>query len=220
VENNINSLYSPKGPVIGPLVVAGVLVKDDSMYRKLNVRDSKKVSPDRRRYLSRKIKELSEDFEIITIPAADIDTMRKTMSLNEIEVYAFSKIINRLKPDTCYVDSADVNAQRFGDTLHANASYQVEIISQHKADERYPVVSAASIIAKVHRDTEVWNIEKELNKKLQLPLGSGYPSDPITITFLETWMKHFGSLPPYTRLSWKTAQTMTQKMKTKRLDEF
>ena len=190
------------------------------MYKKLNVRDSKKLSPDRRRYLSRKIKELSDDFEIITIPAADIDTMRKTMTLNEIEVNAFSKIINRLKPDTCYVDSADVNAKRFGDTLQEKATYQVEIISRHKADELYPVVSAASIIAKHHRDAEVWNIAKELEKKVQLPLGSGYPADPITIRFLETWMKHYGSLPPHTRHSWKTAENMLKKKKIKRLDDF
>ena len=154
------------------------------------------------------------------ISAKDIDDMRKVMTLNEIEVNVFSKIIDKLRPDICYVDSADVDDKRFGRNILSRLSFKPEIISRHKADEIYPIVGAASILAKTRRDNEVRGIEQELRKKLDLPLGSGYPADPVTQKFLKTWVKTFGELPPYTRLSWSTAQKILSENKMKKLDDF
>jgi ribonuclease HII len=128
--------------------------------------------------------------------------------LNEIEVNAFIKVIKKLKPETCYVDSADVNEQRFGRDIFSALSFKPTIISKHKADEIYPVVSAASILAKTRRDKEVRKIEQKLENELALPLGSGYPADPITQKFLREWVKKSGKLPPHVRRSWKTAQNI------------
>ncbi len=209
-----------KGPVLGPLVIAGVLIDDESILVKLNVKDSKKITPKRRTILSQKIIEVSENFEILVIAAKDIDDMRKVMTLNEIEVNAFSKVIKKLKPEICYVDSVDVNERRFGRDILANLSFKPEIISKHKADEIYPVVSAASILAKTKRDEEVKRIANELEYKINLPLGSGYPADPITQKFLKTWYEKFGKLPPYTRQSWKTVKNMINEKNNKKLDSF
>ena len=209
-----------RGPVIGPMVVAGVTLKDDAELIKNRVKDSKKLSSKRREYLKKLIKELAVDYEILIVSASDIDDMRKVMTLNEIEVNAFRKVIKKLRPDICYVDSADVNEKRFGSDILSELSFKPEIISKHKADDIYPIVGAASILAKTRRDEEVKKIAQKLEQKLNLPLGSGYPADPITKKFLETWLDRYGKLPPYTRKSWKTAQNLLKQKNTRKLDDF
>jgi ribonuclease HII len=209
-----------RGPVFGPLVIAGVTIQDDSELKEIGVRDSKKLTPNRREILAKKIREIAEKYEIIIISASDIDDMRKVMTLNELEVSAFSKIIEKLRPDVCYVDSADVNQERFGADILSKLSFKPKIISKHKADDTYPIVGAASIIAKTTRDENVRKIAQELEKKLNLPLGSGYPADPITKNFLKTWIKTYGELPPHTRRSWETAQRLMIENKTRRLDDY
>ena len=209
-----------RGPVVGPLVIAGVTFENDLELIENNVRDSKKITPKRREILSKRIKESAVNYEISLISASDIDHMRKVMTLNEIEVNAFSKIIEKLKPDICYVDAADVNDERFGKNILSRLSFKTEIISKHKADDIYPIVGAASILAKTKRDEEVQMIAQELEKKLDMPLGSGYPADPVTQKFLRKWVKTFGKLPPHTRHSWKTAQNLLKESKIKKLDEF
>ena len=209
-----------RGPVIGPLVIAGITLRDDSKLVKLNVKDSKKISPNKRKIFAKKILEISSNFEILTIPAKDIDDMRKIMTLNEIEVNAFSKIIKKLKPEICYVDSADVNEKRFGQDILSNLTYKPTIISKHKADDIYPIVSAASIIAKTKRDEEVEKIAKKLENKINIPMGSGYPADPVTQNFLKKWIDKFGKLPPNTRRSWKTIKNIMREKSIKKLDDF
>lgn len=209
-----------RGPVFGPLVIAGVSFSDDSKLKRFGVKDSKKLSPERRRKLAVKIKQTADQFETLVIPASDIDDMRKVMTLNEIEVNGFSKIIKKLKPDIVYVDSADVNELRFKSDILAGLSFKTEIVSKHKADDIYPIVSAASIIAKTERDEQVANIAKVLEKKIGIPLGSGYPADPITQRFLRKWVFKYDKLPPNVRHSWKTAKNVLKQNSIRSLDEF
>lgn len=209
-----------RGPVIGPLVVAGLTLENDTKIIEYKVRDSKKIPPKRRKILSKKIIEISSDYEVLIIPAKDIDDMRKVMTLNEIEVNAFTKIIKKLKPDICYVDSVDVNEKRFAENVLSGLSIKPVIISKHKADEIYPIVSAASIIAKTRRDEEVEKISKILEKKLDCPLGSGYPADPITQNFIKKWFERYKKLPPYTRHSWKTVKNILDMSNIRKLDDF
>lgn len=210
----------PKGPVIGPLVIAGVLFEGDSELIKLNARDSKKIAPKRRGHLAEIIKKIAINYEILVISASDIDDMRKVMTLNEIEVNAFSKVIDKLKPDICYVDAADVNEKRFGKNILSKLSFRPKVISKHKADEIYPIVGAASILAKTTRDEIVREIAVDLEKKLNLPLGSGYPADSITKKFLKIWVETYGELPPHVRHSWKTAQKLMKESEMRTLDDF
>ena len=202
------------------MVVAGVTFESDLELVEIGVRDSKKLTPNRREILAKKIREIAEKYEIIIISASDIDDMRKIMTLNELEVSAFGKIIEKLRPDVCYVDSADVNQERFGMDILSKLSFKPKIISKHKADDIYPIVGAASIIAKTTRDENVRKIAQELEKKLNLSLGSGYPADPITKKFLKTWIKTYGELPPHTRRSWETAQRLMKENKTRKLDDY
>lgn len=209
-----------RGPVIGPLVVAGATFKDETQLTNMNVRDSKKITPKRREFLAKEIKKLALKYEILVITAKDIDDMRKVMTLNEIEVNAFTSIIKKLKPEVCYVDSADVNEERFGKDISANLTFKTEIISKHKADDIYPIVGAASILAKTKRDEEVRIISEKLQEKLNMPMGSGYPADPITQKFLKTWLDKYGKFPIYVRYSWKNAQALLKEKNTRKLDDF
>ena len=209
-----------RGPCIGPLVIAGVTFEDDHELIENNIRDSKQVTPKRREVLVELIKKIAKNYEVIVIPAEDVDDMRKLMTLNEIEVNAFAKVIDKLKPDVCYVDSADVNEERFSKDILSQLSFKPRIISKHKGDEIFPIVGAASILAKTRRDAEIRRISRELEKKINMPLGSGYPADPVTQRFLKKWVETFGVLPPHTRTSWKTSQNILKNSKTRKLDDF
>jgi ribonuclease HII len=209
-----------RGPVIGQLIIAGVTFKDDSKLVEFKVKDSKKLTPKKRELLAIKIKKFCIDYEILVIPAKDIDDMRKVMTLNEIEVNAFSKIIKKLKPNVCYVDSADVNEKRFADDILANLSFKPNIVSKHKADDIYPIVSAASILAKTIRDDEIRKISFELKKKLNLPMGSGYPADSTTQKFLRKWLDRYKSLPPHVRRSWVTIKNILKEKSIKKIDDY
>jgi len=204
-----------RGPVIGPMVVAGVLLESESQLEGLDVKDSKKVAPKKRVILAEEIRKIAKT-EVIIVPAVDIDVMRQAMTMNAMEVKIFSSIIDKLKPDVAYLDSADVDEERFGRDIAAELEIEVEIISKHGADDFYPIVSAASIIAKTVRDAEVKKIKEEIGEEI----GSGYPSDPVTIKFLEAWVAGYGTLPPYTRKSWKTAQRILDQAKTKKIDDY
>lgn len=204
-----------RGPVLGPLVVAGVMVDSDVPLRQMNVRDSKKLSPEKRELMAPQIERVSR-YELVVVPAEDIDVMRASMSLNDFEARLFADIIAKLHPETAYVDAVDVDEIEFKRALQKLLPFEVEIVSQHEADDLFPVVSAASILAKVRRDAEMRKIEEEFG----VPTGSGYPSDPYTIAFLEKWIKEKGACPPHTRTTWDTARRLLAESRTRKLDEF
>ena len=83
--------------------------------------------------------------------------------------------------------------------VKAHLSSACEIVSEHHADEKYMVVSAASIVAKVVRDREIIKLAKKYGE-----IGSGYPSDPVTIRWLSQYLDDYTSPPPIARKSWKT----------------
>jgi ribonuclease HII len=204
-----------RGPVMGPMVVAGVLLESESQLEGLGVKDSKKVAPKKREVLAQEIRKIAK-IEVIIVPADDIDVMRQAMTMNAMEVKLFSSIIEKLRPEKAYLDSADVDEERFGREIAAELKFELEIVSKHGADDLYPIVSAASIIAKTVRDAEVRKIKEEIGEEI----GSGYPSDSVTIKFLEGWVEGHGVLPPYTRKSWKTAQRILDRVKTKKIEDF
>ncbi len=144
-----------RGPVIGPMVVAGVKVNDDGILMELGVKDSKRLSPSTREELEEKIKDCSE-FTLRVVSASDIDSLRSSMSLNELEANLFSNVIDELcvESDTCYLDSASTDERKFADMVKKGTSIQPSIVSEHGADDEYPVVSAASILAKGIREKQ------------------------------------------------------------------
>ncbi|TGC08734.1 ribonuclease HII [Methanolobus halotolerans] len=202
-----------KGPVIGPMCVGGVLIEESKItsLKNLGVADSKKIAPKKRELLAYQIEKYAERVFVLEIAPQQIDEFRKLMSMNDIMVLAFSKVLEELHPDEAYVDAADVNEERFGKRLlqkyaktHPERAKTVSVVSRHQADAIYPVVSAASIVAKVRRDAIIEDIKKDIG----IDFGSGYPSDPKTKQFLKDWFKNHGALPDIVRHSWKTAENV------------
>ncbi len=204
-----------RGPVIGPLVICGVAIDTDVPLRQMNVRDSKKLSPERREALFPEIQKICRT-EVIVVPAEDIDMLRKEKTLNDLEAELFGRVIAKLHPEVAYVDSADVDEHEFKKAVLRSVPFPVEIVSKHGADDLFPVVSAASVVAKVIRDEAVKKIEAELGEKV----GSGYSHDAETIAFLEKWVREKGVLPPHTRASWDTAKRLMSAANTHKIDEF
>jgi ribonuclease HII len=205
------------------MVVGGVSGLYQETFKDLGVKDSKLLSETKRNLLGTEIRRVARRVELLPISADEIDRRRRDETMNTIEVSMFAIVARRLRADELFLDAADVDAARFGRRVgsHLAATTSVpRIVSEHKADLHHPIVSAASIVAKVRRDFEVARLALPLEKKLGLPMGSGYPHDPLTIRFLETWVKRFGSLPPHTRRSWDTARMIEARALTKSLDEF
>ena len=144
-----------------------------------------------------------------------METVTKHHRLNRLEAQAMAKVISMLKPDVAYVDASDVLADRFGQHIQESLTFNVHIISEHKADRNYPIVSAASIIAKVERDHA---IEKLREKYAHIgDMGSGYASDPRTIKFSEMWYATFKSYPEFVRRSWKPAKKLKRNAEAKQM---
>ena len=206
-----------RGPVVGPMVVAGVKVNDDGKLIEIGVKDSKRLSASTREELEEVIKDCTE-FTLRVVSAEDIDSLRSSMTLNELEADLFANVVNELcvDSDTCYLDSASTDENNFADMVKRKTSVQPSILSEHGADDEYPVVSAASILAKVERDRKVEEICGELGEDI----GSGYPSDAKTRDFLRKWISEKGSLPPYTRESWETCRELMNKFLNRSLNDF
>jgi ribonuclease HII len=199
-----------RGPVIGPMVVAGVLVCEGVIMELLamGVKDSKRLSPKKREGLIGEILRLAESHHVEIISAACIDERCSARNLNMIEASAMAKILDRLQPDLAQVGSADVLPQRFRSMILSEMVLPVEIDSAHHAEDRFPAVAAASIIAKVNRDSVVASLRREYGD-----FGSGYPGDSKTKSFIKEWYEKEGSLPPIVRKSWKTIQSLTTAQK-------
>lgn len=196
----------PKGSVIGPLIVAGILIEKDrlDLLRDLHVKDSKLLSPNRREELNFKIRKIVKDYEYSILTTKSIDEAIKTgRKLNFLEANAMAGLICRLGPDIVYVDAVGPIPERFALKICQMANIKAKIVAEHKADVKYPVVSAASILAKVKRD----EIVSELRIKYG-NFGSGYPSDWRTKKFLKRWIRKFGKIPPFARSSWMTVKNL------------
>jgi ribonuclease HII len=196
-----------RGCVIGPLVIAGVLIREERIpaLTRLGVKDSKLLSSKKRGVLAAEIARLAERHIIMKLSPVEIDRAvksgRKLHKLNRLEAQTMAMIIGALKPDEAYVDAADVLEERFKHHIQEGLPFKAKVIAKHKADRTYPVVSAASIIAKVERDKEIAALTGEYGD-----FGSGYLTDPKTMRFLKQWLETHGEYPDCVRKSWKPAK--------------
>lgn len=215
-----------RGPVVGPMVIAAAVFDRDGRekLKKIGVKDSKKLSKEKREELEKKIKEIAIEFNLVKIPPWSIDKLREKFSLNLVEAVHIADLILSLKskPDKVILDSPDSIEEKFREKVKSyitSHSFEIdkipEIISENKADARYIEVSAASILAKVERDREIENLKKEFH----IECGSGYPSDQKTKKFLERLFSE-RELPSYLRKSWRTIKREEEARKQKKIADF
>ncbi|MDO8553170.1 MAG: ribonuclease HII [Candidatus Micrarchaeota archaeon] len=193
-----------KGPVIGPLIVCVSICdrQHEKSLKKYCKKDSKQLSAKQR---EETLVELNKfcTFKVIELTAADLNTHMKTMSLNDIEARAMASLLKNLTGDIM-IDLLDRYEWTFRARMEKFGIKRFE--AQHKADENFPIVAAASINAKVLRDLRV----KEIIEATGIDFGSGYPSDPKTISVLKN-AELQKKLKPYIRERWRTLENIKQK---------
>ena len=199
-----------RGSVIGPLIIAGISIKNRNIktLEGIGVRDSKDLTRKKRNFLFYKILDISEFVCIYKVDCKTIDENVYQRKLNKLEGGIMSTIIKHLAADIAYVDSCDININRYTNYLKSNldSKNNTSIIAMHKADRINPAVSAASIIAKVIRDREIQMLEENFQN-----IGSGYPSDKKTMYFINTWIKEYKEFPDFVRKSWRPIREITFK---------
>lgn len=214
-----------RGPVIGPMVLAGVLVneKQEAKLRLIKVKDSKLLSPQRREFLAREIKKIVAAHCVLKISAKEIDDLiAQKININKIEAQKAAEIIDILTKNIgkaeVFIDCPSNNIKAWQNYVLSQIKNKDKIFlkCEHKADVNYPVVSAASILAKVTRDAEM----DKIRKRYDIECGSGYPSDPLCINFLKTPKAKELAKLGLIRKSWQTWGREVKKQGQKKLVEF
>lgn len=173
-----------RGPILGPMVLAGVMLDEKELrkLRRLGVRDSKKLTPEERTKLAAKIRTLPGVVIVENIAwpfEIDEAVADRSRTLNGLEIERMARIIDELGPDEAYIDLIGHSSEKFIARLFDHMDRRPRVVAEHRADDRYPIVAAASIIAKVRRDAEIARLEA-ICSPLFGTIGSGYCHDPRT----------------------------------------
>ena len=209
-----------RGPVIGPMVLAGCLVNEEIQkeFKKLGVKDSKQLTPKRRAFLADVIREKVENFEVVVIYPDEIESNNTNgTKLNEVEAIACAEIINRINKGydkiKVVIDCPSTGIIKWRDFLKTkvNDLSNLQILCEHKADVNHVSVSAASIIAKDVREKEMTILKEKYGHEI----GSGYSSDPNTMKFLEKHANKYKDegLFRKTWITWKNAAANIEQTK-------
>jgi len=209
-----------RGPVIGSMFIGGFMAEESDLEKveELGVKDSKKLSNVKRDSIDEVLENYGDTF-LKEVEASEIDELREIMSINEIELQAFVDVIERADPDKVFVDLPEPDGDRFIRKMKKELPRRfqdIEFVAEHEADDTYPIVSAASIVAKSARERHI----KRLQEKYGYDFKSGYPHDKPTIKFLERFVEEKGELPPETRKSWSTAERILKENSQSGLEDF
>lgn len=207
-----------RGPVLGPMVygIAFCTVSKQSILKDLGCADSKQLTEDERDeiFINTNQKEYATKVagwavEIISPCEISSSMFRRVKrSLNEVSMESAISLIKQA------IELGVNVAEVYVDTVGLPEKYQaklqlifpnLKIVVAKKADSTYPIVSLASICAKVSRDhaLKVWDFREGI-KVPEDGFGSGYPGDPVTKRFLNDFEPTFG-YPRIVRFSWSTA---------------
>ncbi len=206
-----------RGPLIGPMVMCGVVIdeKDEFKLAAIGVKDSKLLTPLSRERIHKKIIGLVKDFKLEIISPEEIDAALQsaTLNLNWLEARKSADIINYLNPDKVILDCPSPNCRVYTFYVKKHLkNKKIEVKGEHKADMKYLVVGAASIIAKVIRDQKIEEIKKEIG----IDFGSGYIADERTLNFLKRYHTKY---PHIFRKEWAPFKKVLQEKNQKKLGE-
>ena len=206
-----------KGPVLGPMVAAAVRAAPDALPD--GVADSKRLSPARREAFDERLRASGDvAVRVAVIPVERIDDPETDMNTLTVAAQAEAVAGVARRDDAVVADAGDVNEARFGRRLREGVETRgtaVTVTAEHGADDEHPLVGAASVVAKVERDRRVADLAAEFGE-----VGSGYPSDPTTRTFLREYVRTHGALPDCARRSWRTSADVLAAAEQSALSEF
>ncbi|XP_023216522.1 ribonuclease H2 subunit A-like isoform X1 [Centruroides sculpturatus] len=209
-----------RGPVLGPMVYAVAYCPISCLQKleELKFADSKTLTEENRERLFRIIDE-NNDFigwmlEIIS-PNTISNSMLKRCKYNLNEsshdsaIGLIKQVIKAgINADEVYLDTVGI-AEKYQSKL-SEIFPDLKITVAKQADSTYPIVSAASICAKVARDRVIgsWNFRENWDEDFEY--GSGYPNDPATKKFLTESLDPIFGYPQLVRFSWSTANKILQ----------
>lgn len=210
---NVGADEAGKGPVLGSMFVAAVRAAPTDLPD--DVGDSKSIAPATRRELAAAIREQAAATEVVEIPVERIDDPETNM--NRLTVAGHAEAVSSVAETGIagYVDACDTNAVRFERRVGKQIDREIDLRAEHGADERYRIVGAASILAKVARERHVDDLAADYGE-----VGSGYPGDPTTRAFLESFVEEEGRLPACARESWQTSQDVLNAVDQSSLTDF
>ena len=220
-----------RGPVLGPMVYGVCFwpLKLKERLSKVGFNDSKKLDEDQRERLFDLIKKIDRRAMGYYVDVLDPEFLSNKMlmktkySLNKVSFDSAIGLIEKILHSGinivhCYLD-----------TVGGTAAYQTLLLNHfqsthplvkftvaEKADSTYPVVSAASICAKVTRDKalENWQFREKNSERFTREFGGGYPGNTDTVKWLKENFDSVFGFPDVVRFSWKTCSTIiNEKMK-------
>ena len=206
-----------RGSLVGPLVVGGFCAPEERLGElvELGAKDPKALTPAARERVFAGLGSIGTPIHVVLSPRM-VDGAVRHGGLNDLEVTAFARIVRALAPEVAYVDACDPNERRFGSRVARLAGGGTRVIARHHADRDFPVVGAASVVAKVRRDRAVARLRAQLGDNL----GSGYPSDDRTIRFVRAALADGAAVPSWVRSSWATMQRVMPRRPARTLDGF
>eukprot|EP01104_Vermistella_antarctica_P016892 TRINITY_DN5862_c0_g3_i7.p1 TRINITY_DN5862_c0_g3~~TRINITY_DN5862_c0_g3_i7.p1 ORF type:complete len:324 (-),score=71.37 TRINITY_DN5862_c0_g3_i7:125-1096(-) len=205
-----------RGPVLGPMVYGvswcPVAMKDD--LKKLKVADSKQLTEEDRERIFKRIRGAPfVGFKVDVISPEELSAKMLKISKYNLNLISHDSAINLVKD---VIKSGVHLTEVYVDTVGDPGRYQeklegifpgVAITVAKKADSLYPVVSAASICAKVIRDHHLkyFRFREKFSTTFKRNFGSGYPGDPATKLWLRAHCDPVFGFPTIIRFSWKTS---------------
>jgi len=217
-----------KGPVLGPMVAAAVRADEDDLPA--DVADSKDLTESTRESIAAALRESAAvDIGLGVVTTDEIDAPETDM--NGLTVTAQVRALGDVAGDgdRALVDAGDVSESRFARRVRegvadggaetdgdSESGVAIDVTAEHGADEASRLVGAASIVAKVERDSRI----DALGENYDRDIGSGYPSDPTTREFLADYVDRHGNLPACARTSWSTCEDVLAAAEQSDLAEF
>lgn len=196
-----------RGPVIGYMVYCVMVFEVDNVPK--NLKDSKMLTEKMRNDIFVTLKDYNYAYTALH-PSYITTKMLSNVNLNDI---SWNTVLNLLKLvcnaytniEGIFIDAIGT-CDKLKEFLELNIKHKCTVES--KADSKYPVVSGASIVAKVTRD--------DLLSKFNISFGSGYPSDPVTKKWLTKEVNYIFGWGKSVRYTWNTAKNILGYNKSKK----
>lgn len=211
-----------RGPVLGPMVYGCLYcpLSYQKTLASLDFADSKTLKEEKREEVFEKLKANdSIGWEVDIIDPKDLSAKmlkRVKINLNEISHNSAMGLVSRV------LDMGVLLTEVYLDTVGDAEKYRIKLserfpsvkfVVSKKADSIYPVVSGASIVAKVTRDRTLRNwVLDETAENMHRNFGSGYPGDPVTKAWLDHHKHPVFGFPSLVRFSWGTCASYSKDM--------